>query len=201
MSNSFFAKAKNAAILPLAIGASLLQAGCSLVSEKGEISYDSIYFIVASIAAVVICPIFDVFGNGLENSQAAGRNAAEGRLASLGAKGPEASLPCVSGQYSLQQKKPETRLQAETQRRHASDVYKSWYDMPGMKRRPTGRDEPEREAPVFKTWDEAIGGREYTKSFGKDFPSTITGSPRMTVCNRMLQGATRKGAPEPIIWR
>ena len=196
MTDSFLTKAKNAALLPFAIGVSLLQAGCEPFTKNGDFSGKSIYVIIGTLAANLFYVAFDALRNHAANLRISERIAWEERLARLEAEenaAHKADIP-ASPPVPGQQK-------AEKPAQNFDGPYKSWHDMPGMKRRPTGRDEPELAAPVFKTWDEAVVGRRYTNSFGKDAPEFTKGPKRMTVCNSTLQGATRKGAPEPILWR
>ena len=196
MTGSFFAKAKDAALMPSAIAISILQAGCEPFTKNGDFSGKSIYVVVGTLVATLSYVAFDALRNHAANLRISERIAWEERLARLEAEENAAHKADIPASPPVpEQQKDEKPAQ------NFDGPYKSWYDMPGMKRRPTGRDEPEREAPVFKTWDEAIGGRRYTNSFGKDSPDFTKGPKRMTVCNSTLQGATRKGAPAPILWR
>ena len=263
MSESFLSKAKKAALLPFALGASLFEAGCSLVSKSGQISDSAVNLVIAAVGLPLVICIYDAIRNSVANARNGWRSAeaapkdAKNAPEKAGepsspAKAEAQSSPKINWKsinplpneeflvvaengklaYSPAMKKPETQhmenkpvdLEKEVGRSSApanpdipqhdktSEATRGKYSVstamplktengdsnpdrfnnisfngsyltirpPGGRR--VGRDEPTREEPQkFKTWDEAMNGRKFTNSFGKDSPrshyTTIDGVP------------------------
>lgn len=203
MTGSFLAKAKNTALLPLAAGTSLLQSGCSPITKNGELSENSLLYIIGALAVTVAYTIFDVARNSAAASRIAAHNAEATKLARLDAEVAANSQPIIIAAPPTQEKaKTLSWVEKPDAKKHPAEAYKSWYDVPAVARTrhdwrgdgQAGKDSPGTPEVFFKTWNEAIGGRRFTNSFGKDSPKLYY----KTVADAVAQ---RNGTPAKILWR
>ncbi|MFA6489416.1 MAG: hypothetical protein WCT52_01935 [Candidatus Micrarchaeia archaeon] len=204
MTTSLLAKAKTSALLPLAMGSSLLQTGCSPFTKNGEISENSILFLVGMLAVSFTGCVGDILRNHAKAARIAEHNAAVEKLARLEAEAAENSEPIFIEASPKPQEKAKTLSWVEKPdaKKHSADTYKSWHDVPGMAKTNSnwrsenkpGRDAPEIPNVRFKTWGEATGGRRFTNSFGNDSPKPYY----RTITDAVAQ---RNGTPAKILWR